>query len=304
MEPNYRAHLYDLAYAYEKIDKLSESIFYYEKYLDEEPFSDSAWYNLGVVYNKKELYNKALEAYDFALAINSLNTFVIFNKANILYNLDRYAEAIPVYHEFLENEPDSFEAFTYLAECYEKTGDTELAKKYFHDAIELEPEYADAWFGLGVIEYNSGNADEGLIYFRKAVRLDDENPEYWYLLGKTHYIKGEIKTALTCFRESLKLDAYYNEVWIDLGKIIITENLIGRAIPYLEKAYRVTGNLPGINYLLAVFFLHRGDREKAYRHLLVGIEIDKELFTEFRDIFPERFSSRKISKLLKKNNLI
>jgi tetratricopeptide (TPR) repeat protein len=304
MEPNYRAHLYDLAYAYEKIDKLSESIFYYEKYLDEEPFSDSAWYNLGVVYNKKELYNKALEAYDFALAINSLNTFVIFSKANILYNLDRYAEAIPAYLEFVEEEPDSFEALTYLAECYEKTGDTELAKKYFHDAIELEPEYADAWFGLGVIEYNSGNADEGLIYFRKAVRLDDENPEYWYLLGKTHYIKGETKTALTCFRESLKLDAYYNEVWIDLGKIILEEKLTGRAIPYLEKAYRVTGNLPGINYLLAVFFLHRGDREKAYRHLLVGIEIDKELFTEFRDIFPERFSSRKISKLLKKNNLI
>ena len=30
------------------------------------------------------------------------------------------AEAIPVYHEYLENEPESFEAMTYLAECYEK----------------------------------------------------------------------------------------------------------------------------------------------------------------------------------------
>lgn len=304
MEPNYRGHIYDLAYAYEKIDKLSESIFYYEKYLEEEPYSDSAWYNLGVVYNKMELYDKALEAYDFALAINSLNTFVIFNKANIFYNLDRYSEAIPVYHEFIDNEPDSFEALTYLAECYEKTGEIETARKYFHDAIELEPEYADAWFGLGVIKYNSGNAGDSLIYFRKAVRLDDENPEYWYLLGKAHYIKGEIKTALTCFRESLKLDAYYNEVWIDLGKIILSENLSARAIPYLEQAYRITGNLPGINYLMAVAFLHRGDREKAYRHLLVGIEIDRELFNEFRELLPERISSRKIIKLLKKNNLI
>ena len=63
-----------------------------------------------------------MEAYDYALAINSQNTFALFNKGNILSNLERYAEAIPVYHEYLENEPDSFEAMTYLAECYEKTG--------------------------------------------------------------------------------------------------------------------------------------------------------------------------------------
>ena len=304
MEPNYKAHLYDLAYAYEKVEKFNESIFYYHKYLEEEPFSDSAWYNLGIIYNKMELFDKALEAYDYALAVNSLNTFAIFNKANILSNLERYSEAIPVYHEYIENEPDSYEALTYLAECYEKTNEIELAGKYYHDAIELEPEYSDAWFGLGVIEYNAGNADDSLIYFRKAVRLDDENPEYWYLLGKAHYIKGEIKAALSCFRESLKLDAYYDEVWVDLGKIILREKLISKAIPYLEHAYRVTGNLPGINYLLAVFYLCNGDREDAFRHLSLGVGLDREMFREFKEVFPLNLFTRKINRLLRKNNLI
>ncbi len=304
MEPNYKAHLYDLAYAYEKVEKYNESILNYLKYIEEEPFSDSAWYNLGVLYNKTDIYDKAIEAYDYALAINGLNTFALFNKANILYNLERYTEAIPVYHEYVEQEEDSYEAITYLAECYEKTNEFDLAKKYFLEAIELEPEYSDAWFGLGVIEFNTGNADDSLIYFRKAVRLDDENPEYWYLLGKAHYIKGEIKAALSCFREALKLDAYYDEVWIDLGKIILTENLTSRAIPYLEQAYRVTGNIPGINYLLAVFYLRKSDTEEAYRHLSMGIEMDKELFREFRDIFPLRPLPRKVNRLLRKNNLI
>lgn len=304
MEPNYKAHLYDLAYAYEKVEKYDESILYYHRYLEEEPFSDSAWYNLGIIYNKMEQFDKALDSYDFALAVNSLNTFAIFNKANILSNLERYPEAIPVYHEYLENEPDSFEAMTYLAECYEKTDEIVLAGKYFHDAIELEPEYPDAWFGLGVIEFNTGNADDSLIYFRKAVRLDDENPEYWYLLGKAHYIKGEIKGALSCFREALKIDAYYDEVWIDLAKIIIREKLIYKAIPYLEHAYRVTGDLPGINYLLALFYLYNGDREDAFRHLSLGVGLDKELFIEFKEVFPLDLFSRKISKLLRKNNLI
>jgi len=304
MEPEFKAHLYDIAYAYEKIEDYENSILYYLKYLDEEPFSDSAWYNLGIIYNKLESYDKAMEAYDYALAINSQNTFAIFNKGNILSNLERYSDAIPVYHEYLENEPDSFEAMTYLAECYEKVGEVIMARKYYQEAIELAPEFADPWFGLGVIALNTGNTDDSLIFFRKAVRLDDENPEIWYLLGKAHYSKGEKKAALRCFREALKLDSYYDEVWADLGIIILKDGLAAKALPYLEHAYKVTGDVPGINYLLASFNLHAGNNEKAYKHLSLALNLDKDLFSDFEDIFPPEILTRKIKKLLESNNLI
>jgi len=303
LEPDFNAHLYDLAYAYEKIEDFENSIACYLKYLENEPFSDSAWYNLGIIYNKQEQYKEALEAYDYALAINSQNTFAIFNKGNILCNLERYSEAIPVYHEYIENEPDSFEAMTYLAECYEKTKDLVLARKYYHEAIDLAPDYADPWFGLGIIALESGTPDDSLIFLRKAVRLDDENPEIWYMLGKAHYAKNEKKAALRCFRESLKLDAYYSEVWTDLGRIILYDGFIDKALPYLEKAYKVIGDVPGINYLLASFYLHGGMMEKTYRHLSLALDADKDLFREFHDIFPVQLFSRKIKKLLEGYNL-
>jgi len=303
LEPDYNAHLYDLAYAYEKTEDFENSIACYLKYLENEPFSDSAWYNLGIIYNKQEQYKEALEAYDYALAINSQNTFAIFNKGNILCNLERYSEAIPVYHEYIENEPDSFEAMTYLAECYEKTKDLVLARKYYHEAIDLAPDYADPWFGLGIIALESGTPDDSLIFLRKAVRLDDENPEIWYMLGKAHYAKNEKKAALRCFRESLKLDAYYSEVWSDLGRIILYDGFMDKALPYLEKAYKVIGDVPGINYLLASFYLHEGLMEKTYRHLSLALDADKELFREFHDIFPVHLFTRKIKKLLEGYNL-
>jgi len=304
MEPEFKAHLYDMAYAYEKIEDYENSIRYYLKYLDEEPFSDSAWYNLGIIYNKLDSYEKAMEAYDYALAINSQNTFAIFNKGNILSNLERYAEAIPVYHEYLENEPESFEAMTYLAECYEKTGEVIMARKYYQEAIELAPEFADPWFGLGVIALNTGNTDDSLIFFRKAVRLDDENPEIWYLLGKAHYSKGEKKAALRCFREALKLDSYYDEVWADLGSIILKDHLAVKALPYLEQAYKITGDVPGINYLLASFYLHARRNDKAFKHLSMALNLDKNLFSDFEEIFPYELLTRKMKKLLESNNII
>jgi tetratricopeptide (TPR) repeat protein len=304
MAPGYHAHLYDLAYAYEKVQDFDNSINYYKEYLEEEPFSDSAWYNLGIIYNKLEQFEKAMEAYDYSLAINDQNTFALFNKGNILSNLDRYEEAIPVYHEYLGIEPESFEAITYLAECYEKSNDPLMAKKYYQEAIELAPEIADPWFGLGVIALNSGEVEESFIYLRKALRFDDENPEIWFFLGKAHYNRKENKAALRCFREALKLDAYYDEVWIELGKIILADGFIAKALPYLLQAYKVTGDVPGINYLLAAFYLLSVDNEKAFFHLAKAIESDKELFTEFKGIFPVNFKRGKIRKLLEKNNLI
>jgi tetratricopeptide (TPR) repeat protein len=304
LEPEFYSHVYDLAYAYEKTEDYEDAIVSYLKYLENEPFSDSAWYNLGIIYNKQEHFEKALEAYDYALAINSQNSYAIFNKGNILCNLDRYADAIPVYHEYLENEPESFEAMTYLAECYEKTHDLVLAKKYYHEAIELAPDFADPWFGLGIIALESGVPDDSLIFLRKAIRLDDENPEIWYMLGKAHYAKNEKKAALRCFREALKLDVYYNEVWTDLGRIILYDGFTHKALPYLEKAYKIIGDVPGINYLLASFYLHFGYSEKAYRHLSLALDVDKELFRDFHDIYPKHLLNRKIKKLLENYNLL
>ncbi len=303
LEPGFFAHLYDLAYAYEKIDDYDNSILYYRKYLEEDPFSDSAWYNLGIIYNKLDQSDKALEAYDFALAINSQNTFALFNKANILCNLERFSEAIPVYHEYLENEPESFEAMTYLAECYEKTNEVVIAKKYYQDAIELAPEFADPWFGLGVLALNSGQSDDSMILLRKALRLDDENPEIWYFLGKAHYSKGEKKAALRCYREALKLDVYYDEVWRDIGKIIIREGLSHRSLPYFEKAYRIIGDVPGINYLLASFYLHDKNPDKAYRHLSLALDVDKNLFMQMKPLFVGITFNRKLRYLLDEYNV-
>jgi tetratricopeptide (TPR) repeat protein len=121
---------------------------------------------------------------------------------------------------------------------------------------------------------------------------------------KAHYSKGEKKAALRCFREALKLDSYYDEVWADLGTIILNDGLASKALPYLEHAYKVTGDVPGINYLLASFYLNAGSTEKAYRHLSLALNLDKELFTEFEDIFPAKLITRKIKKLLESFNII
>ena len=140
-----------------------------------------------------------------------------------------------------------------------------------------------------------------MIYFRKAAKLDSDNPEVWYLMGRVHYLKGETKNSISCFREALRLDAFFSDVWIELGKIILAEKIESKALPYLLKAYKITGDVPGINYLLAALFIRLKNKDKAFEHLSVAIELDRELFRDFESFFPEKLQSRKIKELIKEN---
>ncbi|MBP7731266.1 MAG: tetratricopeptide repeat protein [Bacteroidales bacterium] len=303
LEPFYAEHLYDLAYASEKINDYENSLKYYLKYLDEEPFSDNAWHNLGMVYCKLEKFDEAIEAYEYALAINPQNNYALFNKGVVLSGMERYQEAVPIYLEYLKSTPESFEAMTYLAECYTKTGNISLAKKYFYEAVELSPEFSDAWIGLGVIELNAGNYDKSLNYLRKAVEYDPDNPEIWYMTGKVFCQKNNKKHAIKCFRESLRLDPFLNQAWYEIGKIIIEEQLVSKTLPFFEKAYKIIGDFPGINYLISALYLRSGDKKAALFHLKTALELDKEIFEQFAEFFPKFLINSNIKKLLRNNNL-
>jgi tetratricopeptide (TPR) repeat protein len=108
---------------------------------------------------------------------------------------------------------------------------------------------------------------------------------------------------MKCFREALRLDSYYDEAWADLGRVIVTENIIPKALPFVEQAYKVTGDVPGVNYLLASFYLHMGMKEEAYKHLSNALSLDIKVFDEFRDLFPENLLDKKFRKLIEKNKI-
>lgn len=299
MEPDFIAHIYDLAYAFEKKGDYEKSIRYYNRYLEEEPNSDSAWYNLGIIYNKTGDYDNALVAYDYALAINPSNTFALFNKANILSNLERFSEAMEVYREFVEEEPESLEGLTYLAECYDKTGNEEMAKKYYFEAIELTPEYPDPWFGLGLLSLNRDKAAESIPLFRKAIHLDHSNPEYWFTLGKAHIMLNEAKRAIKCFRETLSIDCYFDDAWIETGLILVMTDTFGKAIRVLEQARKIMGDVPGLYLLLASCYLHTGDRKKALADLRRAASLDPSLADEYAILFPENLLTPEMKRFFK-----
>lgn len=298
-EPYFHAHFYDLAFAYEKTGDLASAARYYEAYLEEEPFSDSAWYNVGIVYNKLEEYDKALRAYDYSLAINPVNTFALFNKGNILCNQERYEEALQAYHEYLDLENESPEAMTYIAECYEKLDQFDMARRYFQNAIEDTPDFSEAWFGLGIVAFRTGEYNDAIMLFGKCVRLDDQNPEHFHMLAKTLFAVGRLKDCVRNLKKALRADPFFDEAWIDLANIVFQTGSERKVLNHFERAHRIVGDVPGLNYILAGCHLAAGNTREACDDLERASLADSGLFNDFRFLYPDELLTDKLRELIK-----
>ncbi|MEN9443515.1 MAG: hypothetical protein RIS47_405, partial [Bacteroidota bacterium] len=164
-----RMAFFDLAFCYEKLERVADSIAAYKTYLSHFPFAEDVWYNLGIAYNLDGQQELALDAYDYCLAIDPDFSSALFNKANLLSDMDRESQAIECYKEFLEFDSKNDQAYLYLGHSYEKIGDFDLARTNYLESLWLNPEADEAHFALSVIFLEKGAYKEGLYHINRAL---------------------------------------------------------------------------------------------------------------------------------------
>jgi len=72
------------------------------------------------------------------------------------------------------------------------------------------------------------------------------------------------------------------------------------AIRILRKAKKVSGDVPGIYFLLASAFLHRGNKTEALKALNKAARLDAGLFAEYAVLLPEEQLTPAMKRLFRK----
>jgi predicted Zn-dependent protease len=72
------------------------------------------------------------------------------------------------------------------------------------------------------------------------------------------------------------------------------------AIRLLKKIKRISGDLPGIYFLLASAYLHSGKKTEARKALTVAAMLDDELFEDYAIILPEEMLTPAMKRLFSK----
>lgn len=267
-EPNEQSWDYDLGIVYERAAKYNKAIAYYKESLEKESNIITAS-RISSCYDDLGDYDKALEYCNQAIALDSVKTNYLYEKANILDNAGRTQEAIKTMSDYIANTPDEPAGYYQRGWFKDHSGDIEGALEDYTMAITLQPNVAYAYLNRGVLYRLKGENAKAESDFEQVVRLDSIPEEaecsfyaYYYLGQKDKSIEilntildkdkkgncydaaclysvmGEKEKALSYLRQSLE-DGYRRFAHIkrdrDLNNIRNTEEFKVLMKEYEEK---------------------------------------------------------------------
>lgn len=283
-KPNDPNMLFELAYAEEKCDNLEKSMEIYENLLQRDPFSDSGWYNLALIYTNLGKYDLAQKAFDNAISLDPNPEFAHCNYGNMYQYCGEYAKAIEQYSLYIansKNTPD-FDVSVYelLSDCFFNWALKEaeqidgvdsgaqlsleiinnehilylLTKTIEFSKLCIEEKFdeARAWMQVGDCYSIIGDHDKGLSCMDKAIRIEPDNHCCYYMKAAVYERQGKLHYALQYLLDGLSLDPEPAKAWIECAKTlykISSDKSNPERVPPLKVFNVISGRFPNGPYI-------------------------------------------------------
>ncbi len=298
INPDDFSALYNVVYCYEINEEYNAVITFLNQFIDENPYSEFAWHQLGMQYKNNEQYNQAVRAFDYAILIDEYFTGAYFEKAKVLQSLKEYKAAIKNYFKTLSLEEPSAVVFVHLATCYKELNNTKMAIKYFLKAIEEDPLLDYAWLMLTELLISASEFEKALYYIKKALEIDEENIDYLNRLA-------EINIQLNLFEEaieSLKKSIDYGErnliVYLMYADLLHFIGEYKEGLLILFEADKEFPENPDIFYRLSGLFFMDKKQEQGFYYLKNALKINPIKINVFKDLFHYYYNREDIQEFI------
>ena len=133
---------------------------------NEKMFQANEWLDRGREYDLKKEYDKAIEAYTSAIALNPNDSTAYNNRGVLYYEKGQYDMAIKDFNRLTTLTPD----IVYLGRLFSATTIEDLNKE-----IDSNPKDFLAYYRRGLEYMNKGNIDKAISDFRKICAMGYKN---------------------------------------------------------------------------------------------------------------------------------
>ena len=154
---------------------------------------EHAYNNLGLVYMDTRLFVLAIEMFQVALELSPENP-AFSNNLGYAYNMtDQFEEALAAYRSAIEADPTFVDAYYNLADAYLNRDMYPEAIQYYASALEIDKgsAEADVYFNIGLAYEKSGQFLPAIQSYEKGLSLDDSDAEAYYRLAQTYKKNGD-----------------------------------------------------------------------------------------------------------------
>ena len=282
------AVLNNLLYCFDALGNTDNTINYLNDFLEENPYCEVAWHQLGKQYLKKDLFKEALTAFDFAIISDDSFVGAYLEMGKVLEKLNKINQAIEQYEIVTKiDEPNPFALYR-IACCHNKLGNIELAISYYNKTVEEDPIHDSAWMSLATSYYKQKDYLEAKNHLIKAIEIDSENIKYWVLYCKINLDLNNNEEVEISFKEILSLGNLSLSTLIFLTKTLIqiplNESLSNQ---FLIKIDALPNSLLSEKKYISYVILNNSNQIiKANFNLKEAYFHNPAIYDYFKDIFP------------------
>eukprot|EP01112_Ceratiomyxa_fruticulosa_P010770 TRINITY_DN2864_c0_g1_i24.p1 TRINITY_DN2864_c0_g1~~TRINITY_DN2864_c0_g1_i24.p1 ORF type:complete len:1165 (-),score=325.28 TRINITY_DN2864_c0_g1_i24:196-3690(-) len=257
-----------------------------------DPHDPLSWVGkaLLMIYQGSSKWDQALTSLEGVLESEPNYVPALLGKACILYNKERYKEALGLYAKALEINPMcQGEVRLGIGYCFVKLGKPELAHKAFERVLQFDNNNLDALLALAILEQNLGKQSESTLRLKRGYEISPHHPVVLnllsaYYLRRDDYDRAE---ALSAFAQSqsqlLDVTPIKAESCFHVARHAHATGRYENAYKYYFQATKMQPDHVLAQYGLGQMHIQRGEYDKAI-----------QVFEHINKLYPEDQSTLKV----------
>jgi len=293
-DPNNEEALYKICFWTDFTGRNEESIRLHQQIIDEFPYNELAWFNLAAAYQGLKLYEKAMDAYQYAITIEEKFDYAYRNMGDAYIRLRRYKEAIEALekvNELAKPEDVIYEALGY---CYDRLRNYAQARFHYRKASHLRPDDGKLYYKIACTYFREEQWESCLKQLDQAMKIQRNHPEYFLLAGECKMMLGSYKEAGQYFTSVVKLRPRNSSGWEALIRCLYKGAYFEDALDQTNAALKITNDKPLFLFYKASVLIASGKTKEGILQLERAMEKAPRLLKRFVELNPSILQNQQV----------
>ncbi len=293
-DPNNEEALYKVCFWTDFTGRNEESIQLHQHIIDEYPYSELAWFNLAAAYQGLKLYEKAIDAYKYAVAIDEKFDYAYRNMGDAFIRLRKYKDAIEALEKVLELSRPEDVIYEAIGHCYDRLKNYAQARFYYRKASHLNLEDSKLYYKIACTYINEGQWTTAVKQLETALQMQRQQPEYNLAMGECKMQLGEFKDAIQYFSIVVRQRPRNVSSWEALIRCLYLGEFYDEALEQVKAALKATESKPLFYFYLSAVHFAMGKSKEGLQQLEKAMSKAPRLLKKLVELNPSILQNQQV----------
>lgn len=293
-DPTNEEALYKICFWTDFTGRNEESLRLHQQIIDENPYCELAWFNLGAAYQGLKLYEKSIDAYKYAVAIDEKFDYAYRNMGDAFIRLRKYRDAIEALGKVLELSRPEDVIYEAIGHCYDRQKNYAQARFYYRKASHLNQSNSKLYYKIATTYMHEQQYVMAVKQLETAMQIHRNQPEYHLAMGECKMYLNDYKEAIVYFSNVVRQRPRNSTSWEALIRCLYNGGFYEEALEQLQAAIRIIHEKPIFIYYLCAVNFSLGKTKEALLNLEEALNAAPKMLRKLIELNPSMLRHQQV----------